>query len=127
MRTIVLVAAATILIAGCAGRGAPMSTADASAGQRWAVTSCSALTADSADEARDAFARGHDDLHELARTLQERDLRPEAAVLLEAKQTVEQAVESDAPMDELVPRLRELDTATRDAATALGQTPPPCD
>lgn len=126
MHTIARVAVAATFLVGC---NAPSNMADADAELAARLTDALCVTVAAADEpsAVVAFGSSHEDLHALARTLQERDLRADAASLLEAKQQVEAAVTRDATLDELSPHLYALDRAARDALTALGQTPKTCD
>lgn len=88
---------------------------------------CTAAAADTAADARGAFAAAHDELHTLARDLQEVDERVVAARLLEAKQAVEAAVAEELPLKQLRPRLDELLAATTEAADTLDRPVPTCD
>lgn len=118
MRPLLLVLLVVSLLSGCSNApptdeaGSPL---------------CAAAAADTATAARDAFGAAHDQLHRLARDLQEIDERAAAARLLEAKQAVEAAVAEELPLQQLRPRLDDLLGATTEATRALDEPTPTCD
>ncbi len=78
-----------------------------------------------AEEAEEAFARVHTDLHRVAGAVEEQD-RTAAAALLKAKQKVEDDLRRRAPESELGPDLRRLIEATADGLRRLDVTVDPC-
>lgn len=110
-----LVAALLVALAACA---------PAAGGPPVLRNLCTARDAGSFGRAADAFGRAHADLHELARTVADRDRRA-AGRLLEAKQRVESALARNAS-DVLATELPELVTAVRSALQTVGSPAPSC-
>lgn len=117
----VAIAAAAVLLAGCGEPSAPPVDPTAQA-------VCDALRSDDLANVEGHFARAHDGLHELGRTLPDRGERALAGDLLEAKQRVEALVAEDAPdLDALHEALAELFDVTARAVTVDGGSAPTCD
>jgi hypothetical protein len=131
---LVLLAAACASTAGTVGTpttaaGTPTAATSPSptaAGDAMFVALCEAAAAPEPADAEAAFERAHEDLHALARELEDADQRPAAATLLEAKQRVEAAFAEDPPPADLSDQLTALVDAAAEATVAAGRPRPAC-